>query len=224
MTSEPLTDVLGGVTRDLAAVLRVGPERIEPHQQFRALGLDSIRTAELMAAVNARFGTAVAADALYDHPTPAALARHIEAETAAAPGPAPAARAATAEADVREALRGQLADILGCDPARIDPGAPFRLLGVDSILAAEFVAAINDTYRLAERPVTLYDHPDLAAMAAHIASAAGTESAGPAPAPAPPAPARPALTSGEVNALLDAVRADMLTVDEAAALLASRPA
>lgn len=88
---------------------------------------------------------------------------------------------------------------------------------MDSILAAEFVAAINDTYGLTERPVTLYDHPDLATMAAHIASTAG------AVRPAP-APARPALTTGEVNALLDAVRADMLTVDEATALLASRPA
>ena len=32
------------------------------------------------------------------------------------------------------------------------------------------------------------------------------------------------MTTGEVNALLDAVRANMLTIDEATALLASRPA
>ncbi|MBO0517339.1 acyl carrier protein, partial [Streptomyces beijiangensis] len=67
MTSEPLTDVLDAVTRELAAVLRVEPDRIAPHQRFQALGLDSIRTAELMAAVNARFGTGIVADALYGH-------------------------------------------------------------------------------------------------------------------------------------------------------------
>ena len=224
MTSEPLTDVLAGVTQELAAVLRVEAGRIEPHQRFRALGLDSIRTAELMAAVNARFGTGIVADALYDHPTPAALAHHVRAQTAAVPDTGPSARAATVEAGVLDALRRQLAGILHCDPARIDPGAPFHLLGLDSIRAAEFVAAINDTYGLTERPVTFYDHPDLAAMAAHITFGTGADRPAAAPARPEAAPARPAMTRGEVDALLDAVRADMLTVDEAAALLAARPA
>lgn len=222
MTSEPLTDVLAGVTQELAAVLRVEPDRIEPHQLFRALGLDSIRTAELMAALNARFGTGIVADALYDHPTPIALARYVQAETAAVPGHAP--RTATSEAGVLDALRRQLAGILRCAPAEIGPGAPFHLLGLDSIRAAEFVAAVNEAYGLTERPVTFYDHPDLAAMAAHIASPAAADRPPAPPSRSEAAPARSAMTRGEVDALLDAVRADMLTVDEAAALLASRSA
>ena len=226
MTSEPRTtwheasagataDVLAGVTGELAAVLRVEPARIDPHRRFQAFGLDSIRTAELVAAVNARFGTGVMAAALYDHPTPDALARHVRTLL-------PVPRAARTESEVRATLRGQLADILRCDPRDIDPAVPFPQLGLDSLLAGEFVARVNDAFGLCERPATLYDHRDLAAMAAHIAGVpAGAGPAAPRPVDAAVPPAPPALTPDEVTALLDAVRADMLTVDEATALLAS---
>lgn len=228
MTSEPRTawqeapeaaaaGVRAAVVGELAAVLRVDADRIDPHRRFQAFGLDSIRTAELVAAVNARYGTAVMAAALYDHPTPDALAHHVLAQL-----PAPALRPARPESEVRATLRGQLADILRCDPRDIDPAVPFPQLGLDSLLAGEFVARVNAAFGLAERPATLYDHRDLAAMAAYIAGApAGA--APTAPRPATP-PALSALTPDEVTALLDAVRADMLTVDEATALLASRPA
>ncbi|MFH8224543.1 hypothetical protein ACH4C2_36250 [Streptomyces sp. NPDC018057] len=60
-------------------------------------------------------------------------------------------------------------------------------------------------------------------MAEHIAAvrapapAAAAQAATAAPGP------RAALTPDEVNALLDAVRDDMLSVDEAVTLLSSRP-
>ncbi|MER7176087.1 phosphopantetheine-binding protein [Streptomyces mesophilus] len=219
MTGVPLTDGLAGVIQALAAVLRTEPDRIDPEQSFRTLGLDSIHTAELMAAINARFGTAVVADALYDHPTPAALARHVQAQ-----GRSTQQTADHSTAQVREALRDRLAGIVGCDVERIDPEAPFHAFGLDSIRAAEFMAAINAAYGLAERPVTLYDHPDLATMAAHVTAVAYGTGTEPAPVRAEDAVTGPEMNQDEVGALLDAVRADMLTVDEAAALLAFRPA
>ncbi len=118
--------------------------------------------------------------------------------------------------------------------------APFAALGLDSILAAEFLAGINRTYGLSEQADLLYDQPDLGAMAAYVSARAahrthrtpapgrlGAAFAVPAgqPGPSPAGPARAApRRAGEMDldALLDAVRDEVLGVDEAAALLAAR--
>ncbi|MGW0614965.1 acyl carrier protein [Streptomyces sp. NPDC002788] len=237
----PAADILAGLTAVLADTLDVEPGRIDPRQPFQVLGVDSIFAAEFVAALNARFGTAITAAALYEHPGPADLARHLAAAgvQAAPQGRAPAAPetrvgvsggsgvSAGSGADaVLEELRSHLAAAVRCDPAELDPETNFPLLGLDSILAAEFVAAVNRAYGLTERPVTLYDHPSLAAMAEYIAGAApGAPGAGSLAGPgAAPDAARSDLTKDEVNALLDAVRDDMLTVDEAVTLLTPRPA
>ncbi|CAL9327551.1 Polyketide synthase PksL [Streptomyces sp. enrichment culture] len=217
----------------LAAMLHLKPEKIDPDHTFRSLGLDSLLTVEFVATVNARYGTTVKADALLDQPTPLAFARHVARERrtpkgapadtplraagAAAsfppahrPRPAPQALAGTAapgQGAVLEVLREELARILCCDPWDIDTRTAFGLLGVDSILGAEFVATVNRIYGLHERAVTLYDHPDLAAMAAHIAAAS-----------APP----PAQHGMDLDALLDAVHEGRLSVDDAVALLPRR--
>ncbi|MEU5090877.1 acyl carrier protein [Streptomyces sp. NPDC021356] len=243
--------VLAELTAVLAELLEVAPERIDPSEPFHVLGFDSILTAEFVAAVNARFRTRLAAAVLYDHPTPQALAALIAAD--GAHSGAPGARATgPGAAGILEALRAQLARILRCDPREIDTREAFPLLGLDSILGAQFVAAVNAGYGLTERPVTLYDHPDLAAMAEYIAATATA----PAPFPVTAATAtatatataacdaapggtasastdagagrstgaadeRRTMTPEEVNALLDAVRDDMLSVDEAVTLLSS---
>ncbi|MFG2422882.1 phosphopantetheine-binding protein [Streptomyces sp. NPDC048448] len=269
----PAADVLAELTAVLAGMMRVEPQTLDTQESFRLLGLDSMLSLEFVAALNARYGTQVAATALYDHPTPAALARHVAAELAA-PGPPPRPTPTPVPAPVRGAgawpvagpdtvtdtLRTQLAGILHCAAQDIDVSAPFAALGLDSILAAEFLAGINRTYGLSEQTDLLYDHPDLAAMAAHVtAQVTDTRTTGPAPAPAPapgpvpapaPAPAPgpvpvaesvPAAAAGradaaprparptraveiDLNALLDAVRDEVLSIDEAAALLAARSA
>ncbi|MET7685483.1 acyl carrier protein [Streptomyces sp. NPDC005423] len=228
-------ELLAELTAVLAGVLQVDPARIDPRQPFQILGLDSLLIIEFVSAVNARFATRIAAAALYDHATPAALARHVAAERAARPagsqgqaGPGPEA----GEAAVLKVVRTHLARILHCDPWEIDPGADFARLGIDSILAAEFVAGVNHAYGLDERPVTLYDHPDLASMAAHVAAHTtlaphpGTAPAAPpfAAGPLPQAAAGTALSAGELDALLDAVRDNRVSIDQAVALLAARAA
>ncbi|MEU9443064.1 phosphopantetheine-binding protein [Streptomyces sp. NPDC048304] len=228
--AEPPADLLTELVGMLAAVLRLKAEKIDPEQTFRLLGLDSLLTVEFVATVNSRYGTAVKADALFDHPTPLSFARHLARErgtlvgapvalpprpdTRPAPARARAPRVATGSAAgaVLDVLREELARILCCDPWDINTTTAFPQLGVDSILGSEFVATINQIYGLHERAVTLYDHPNLAAMAAHIASAA------PAAAAAATAP-DPAAESLDVEALLDAVADDRITVDEALALL-----
>ncbi|MER5409966.1 acyl carrier protein [Streptomyces sp. NPDC002769] len=253
----PAADVLAELTAVLAGMMRVEPQSLDTQESFRLLGLDSMLSLEFVAALNARYGTQIAATALYDHPTPEALARHVAAELAA-PGPLPRTGPAPRHGDgqpdpvqapapaaaavrgagpwpvagpdtVTDTLRTQLAGILHCAAQDIDVSAPFAALGLDSILAAEFLAGINRTYGLSEQTDLLYDHPDLAAMAAHVtAQVTDTRTTGPAPAPAPasgPAPAHPPqAVEIDLNALLDAVRDEVLSIDEAAALLAARSA
>nr|2MF4_A Chain A, Hybrid polyketide synthase-non ribosomal peptide synthetase [Streptomyces virginiae]8A7Z_A Chain A, Hybrid polyketide synthase-non ribosomal peptide synthetase [Streptomyces virginiae] len=65
------------VARLLAGVLYLEPDRLDPEETFLTLGVDSILGVEFVAAVNAAYPVGVKATALYDHPTPAAFARHI---------------------------------------------------------------------------------------------------------------------------------------------------
>ncbi|MGW7823529.1 acyl carrier protein [Streptomyces puniciscabiei] len=57
-----------------------------------------------------------------------------------------------------------------CDPWETDGGAAFAELGIDSVLAADLTAGVNRAHGLSECPVTLHEHPTLAAMASCIAS------------------------------------------------------
>ncbi|MET7986411.1 phosphopantetheine-binding protein [Streptomyces sp. NPDC005281] len=289
MTSEPTAasdghaDVLAELTAVLAAVVHADPDRVDPEQPFPVLGLDSLLTVEFVSAIDRHFGVRIAGADLYEYATPALLARRLAALRGGADD-APVVQDPGAAAAVLQVLRHQLARILHCDPWEIDGGAAFAELGIDSILAADFAAGVNRAYGLSERPVTVHEHPGLAAMAAYIASrtrdtptpattpavfpdtlgdppaaasaAPDTRADTPAMAPdipgdtpagaAPAAPdlpgaapaagpgsGRPAgsaartrssLSRQEVLALLDAVRGDRIGVDEAAALLAERPA
>ena len=249
MTSEPTApcdadgDVLAELRAVLAGVVHADPDQVDPDQPFPVLGLDSLLTIEFVTAIARRFGVRIAGAALYAHPTPALLARHLAAVRRGAgqapAGQAPAVRDPDASAAVLQVLRRQLAQILHCDPWEIDGGAAFAELGIDSILAADFVAGVNRAYGLSERPVTVHEHPSLAAMASYVASRtrgalppAAPDAGGGAPAGAgadqqPPTPAaakRPPLSQEEMVALLDAVRGARIGVDEAAALLADRSA
>ncbi|GGJ51286.1 acyl carrier protein [Streptomyces brasiliensis] len=229
----PAAEVLTGLTALLAGFVAAGAPAADAGQSFARLGLDAVRSAGFVDALNTRFGTSVSPDALDRYPTPKALAGHLAAElAAAAPEPAPGA-APGDERAVLERLRGQLARIVGCAPHEIDTEAPFVLLGLDSILSAQFVEGVNRTWKLREPAGLLYDHPDLASLAAFIAAgigAAGAAPAGPVTRPAPAAGAGPVTRSApagdvDLEALLDAVRDDLLSVDEAAALLGTpRPA
>ncbi|MFF3650741.1 phosphopantetheine-binding protein [Streptomyces sp. NPDC002181] len=213
------------------------------------------RAAGSAAAVSAP-APAVTAPVAAAGPVPAAAGHEVPAAAAAATArQSPAAAAATRIAEV---LREQLAGILCCDPWDINTTAAFNVLGVDSMVGAEFIAVVNRSFGLQERSVLLYEHPNLAAMAAYIATRTGAAAqavravqvaqdltpaprtpepalrpavawSAPAPAPTATAPAvmaaapgvRP-LAGGGLDALLDAIRDDRLTVDEALVLLGRR--
>ncbi|MEU0603064.1 acyl carrier protein [Streptomyces sp. NPDC006393] len=175
MTSEPTApsgahgDILAELTAVLAGVVDADPDRIDPEQPFSVLGLDSLLTVEFVDAVAEHFGVRIAGAALYEHPTPALLARRLAAVRHGT-DEVPVTQDVGASAAVLKVLRRQLAQILHCDPWEIDGGTAFAELGIDSILAADFVAGVNRAYGLSERPVTVHEHPSLAAMASYITS------------------------------------------------------
>lgn len=243
MTFEHPADVLTDLVGVLGEVLRIQPEKIDPEQSFKSLELDSMLVVEFVAVVNSRYGLRVRASDLYDHPTPASFAREVErAMSSADARPATAAAATTAPGadladpvraservpdpapaaqQVVEVLREQLAAILCCDARDIDAGAPFNALGMDSMVGAEFIAAVNRSFGMRERSVLLYEHPNLTAMADYIAARTGASAYGALPARAPE-PASPPAAPDDLDVLLDAVRDDRISVDEALVLLARR--
>ncbi|MBB1242379.1 KR domain-containing protein [Streptomyces durbertensis] len=231
------------IARLLATVLYLEPDELDMEATFLTLGVDSILGVEFVAAVNKVYPVDVKATALYDHPTPMAFARHVAGRRGAptdmtSPGgaevPAPPVTTVTASSaptggpavdEIAAVLREELARTLYCEPADIDDEASFNTLGLDSILGVEFVAFLNRTHGLEEKAGVLYDHPSLGALSRHVAALATTGTP-PVPEPAgtagPPSPPVGGPSATDVDALLNAVRENRLTIEQALALLPPR--
>ncbi|WP_371827693.1 type I polyketide synthase [Amycolatopsis sp. WQ 127309] len=132
--------VLDLVRVEAAAVLgHGGRDAIDPDQQFKDLGFDSLTAVELRNRLANATGSRLPATLVFDHPTPVELARELTAK--AAPAPVTAAGSALSELDkVEQAIPALLGDgeagtVLGrlrelvrklespAEPAAIDPGA-----------------------------------------------------------------------------------------------------
>ncbi|WP_306192414.1 MULTISPECIES: acyl carrier protein [unclassified Streptomyces] len=199
-------EALAACTAVLAEMLELPPEAVDPERPFRALGFDSMLNVAFTSALNQRYGTRIGPADLLEHTTLRALVRHVVGEGHAAPPASSPSPSAVGRTLVLGELRRQLAGLLHHKPEEIDAERAFAELGLDSVLANEFIAGLNHTYGLAEPASVLHDHRSLAALAAHLATLVTV------------APR----TAGDLETLLDAVRDDVLSIEEAVALLGAR--
>jgi acyl carrier protein len=140
-------------------------------------------------------------------------------------------RAGGGDAALQRALRGaapaeqkdllerfvqqQVAEILQIDPKRIDRRAPFKSLGVDSLMALELRNRLEVLLGLSLGSTLVWTYPDVVALAEHL-----RDKLGPPPVDAGRDPAPPA--DGGPRDLLGADDLARMSDDEKAALLDRR--
>jgi polyketide synthase PksN len=88
----------GELAASLAEILELRPGAVELDKPFADLGLDSIFAVQWAKQIEQRYGVALTAARMFDHPTVLALAGHLAGEiAAAAPSPSEPTAAATSE-------------------------------------------------------------------------------------------------------------------------------
>ncbi|MFG3014163.1 SDR family NAD(P)-dependent oxidoreductase [Streptomyces cinerochromogenes] len=174
------------VRRSLAEELELPAADVADDVPFVELGLDSITGVTWTRKLNTHFGLALSATQVYSHPTVADLAAHVAdcLEDAAgapvavseaapeAPAAVPASGAAPASGPAEDALTGwlraSLARELELAEADIDDDTPFVELGLDSITGVTWTRSVNTRLGLSLSATTVYGHPTIAELAAHL--------------------------------------------------------
>jgi acyl transferase domain-containing protein len=165
----------------VADVLYLAPGEIGPEEDFVSAGVDSILAAELVQLLRSQAGVDLEIERLHATRTARALARELAGdapspETAAvtAPAPEPPRHAGSGEPDddapeeLREKLRQLAGDCLYVPSEKIDVAAEFTAIGLDSVLAVEFVSQINGAFDADLTVQTLHEHPTVGRLAAHL--------------------------------------------------------
>lgn len=238
------------VRETLATTLDIDPAVIRDDAPLTDYGLDSMLAVQAVEVLNTTAGTSLTTTSLFDYPSIDALVAHllstsgiaveaIPAEVpsqhtappaaAATPRPAPPARTDTAQALAR-GIGQALVDIAGIDAGDIRGDVPFTDYGVDSMLAVQIVEVLNQRLSVELTTTSLFDHPTIDALVAHLAGDEGGIDGGgfdigAAIASAPPAPvanaappatrAAPAAAGGALRRQVLQSLAEVLEIDAA---------
>jgi len=127
-------------------------------------------------------------------PAPAVAIATPTAQAPAAPAPAPATTPApaptrapaAASAGIAQAIAQALVEIAGIDAGDIRGDLDFVDYGIDSMLAVQIVEALNRRLVVELTTTSLFDHPTIDALVAHLLASAGGSDATPADPQPPP--------------------------------------
>lgn len=174
------------LVQSLAEVLYMEPNEVGVDQKFIDVGLDSVIAVEWIRAVNDRFGAALSTSHVYDFPSVRALAGELtgvydpSTGTAVAPQavllPAeeavrdvsvrhPASDTASLEAELTESL----AEALYMAKADVAVDSKFVDIGLDSIIAVEWMNTVNTRYGTSLPVAAVYEHSTIREFAVHLA-------------------------------------------------------
>lgn len=242
------------LTESLASILFIDANTIGQHQSFDDLGLDSVLAVEWIREINKTYGITIEAVEIYDNSSVVKMCQLVsgklqsiggetggETAEAAVPESADAPESASAEpaadapgadiAELKQALTESLASILFIDPSQVGARQSFDDLGLDSVLAVEWVREVNKTYSIEIEATQIYDNPSIAQMSELVSqllnggtvAATPEPSAAQSPASEPPAAessaAEQPATAMDLNDILAKVQSGELDIAEADKLI-----
>ncbi len=170
--------------KELAQLLGIETDSIDPKSKFTDMGVDSMAGVEWVRRINEHYDLAISPIKTYDYPTIEKFTKYVSNELPEkgnekiAPNnktqiSADFNKTNTSNTDmygVEELLRKELAQLLGIETGSIDPRSKFTDMGVDSMAGVEWVRRINEHYDLAISPIKTYDYPTIEKFTEYISN------------------------------------------------------
>lgn len=164
-------------------------------QPFMESGIDSLGAVQLRNEIGSAFGVELQPTVTFDHPTPAALAKHVASQTtgeismpaaavaaedksssgsaAEGEGELPSTSQASALAPSVDILPDVLSVVESILSSAVGPEDPLMASGLDSLGAVQLRNAISERFGVELPATAALDFPTSAALASHIAQTAG---------------------------------------------------
>lgn len=187
--SQELDDekLVAELIESLAEELYMEPEEIDVEASFTEMGLDSIIGVEWIRSINKKYGCTISTTKVYQYSNVLEFAQYLKQELNiqthdTEDNSHEVRQAADAQKDLLEKketsqaqntidsekimneLIESLAEELYMEPEEIDVDSSFTEMGLDSIIAVEWIRSINKRYNLSINTTKIYQYPDLASF------------------------------------------------------------
>ncbi|MCU7729478.1 SDR family NAD(P)-dependent oxidoreductase [Actinoplanes sp. KI2] len=186
--TDEVTDAVVGIVSELTGY---PPDLLDLDLDLEAdLGVDTVKQAEVFAAVRQRFEVARDDDLrLRDFPTLSHVIGWIREKTGTPPAPAVEAPPPQATDEVTDAVVGIVSELTGYPPDLLDLDLDLEAdLGVDTVKQAEVFAAVRQRFEVArDDDLRLRDFPTLSHVIGWIRERTAASSSAPTPVEAAPA-------------------------------------
>ncbi len=174
------------VVEEVARLMGFDAGDLDLHKPLSWQGFDSVMAVDLQAWIDQAFGVRLPMDLLAQGPRLTEILDRLQAALpeAGVQVPSPAVEVVSGGGD---ALRAQVAELMGFTPAELDPGKPLAWQGFDSVMAVDLQAWVRQTFGV-ELPMDLLAQgPRLTEIEARL-PASQVREAPPAPTFAQPTP------------------------------------